>query len=167
MNRFHALADVVTDTRFDRSTNLARLQGWRGTDLTAAVNTKPLGHRLAPAICGVGALAVAVTGSTVLLLALLATAVVGVFAPNHPAESVYNFANTINTTGGGPVASRSRPTGQPSDSDAPPVRFSSEVRPSPWHSATPRSRRRCWYRSAHSQSSWPPPESACPRCCSR
>jgi hypothetical protein len=101
MNRFHELTDVVTDTRFDRSTNLARLQGWRGDDLTAAVNTKRFGHRLGPAICGVGALAVAATGSMVLLVAILATAIVGVFAPNHPAETVYNAI--ARRTGGQPL----------------------------------------------------------------
>ena len=90
MNRFHAMTELLTDARFDRRTNLARLQGWRGDDLTAAVDTNTLGHRLAPAICGVAALAVATTGSAVLLMAVLATAIAGALARNHPAEAAYN-----------------------------------------------------------------------------
>lgn len=88
--RVEELGHLLTDPRFDRNTNLARLQGWRGDDLAAATDTATFAHRVGPATCGVMALAVAVTGSTPLLLVTLATAVVGVFAKNHAAESVYN-----------------------------------------------------------------------------
>lgn len=67
----------------------ARLQGWRGDDLDAAVRAGRLG-RLAPAACGVATLAAAATSSVPLTLAVLATALVGIVAPNHPVETLAN-----------------------------------------------------------------------------
>ena len=88
--RVEELAQLLTDPDFDRNTNLARLQGWRGDELAAATDAATFAQRVGPATCGVMALAVAVTGFTPLLLVTLATAIVGVFANNHAAESVYN-----------------------------------------------------------------------------
>lgn len=86
-----ATTSLLTDARFDRPTNLARLQGWRGAELDAAVAICPHPHRIAPAACSVLALASAATGSIPLILATLATALAGVFARNHPFELAYNL----------------------------------------------------------------------------
>lgn len=89
-SRFGDLKTLLTDPRFEREANLLRLQGWRDDGLTAAVDTNRIAHRLAPAVCGGLSFAVIATGSTPLLLITLASAVVGVFAANHPIESLYN-----------------------------------------------------------------------------
>jgi hypothetical protein len=89
--RVRSLTDLLTDPRFDRASSLLRLQGWRDDDLEAATNTSPLAHRLAPAACGTLALAIAATGSTVLLVLTLATALAGATARNHPFETAYNM----------------------------------------------------------------------------
>jgi hypothetical protein len=99
--RGRSLIALLTDPRFDRGSNLLRLQGWRDDDLEAATNTSPFAHRLAPAACGTLALAVAATGSTVLLLLTLATALVGVTARNHPFETAYNMV--VSRRGGQPI----------------------------------------------------------------
>ncbi|MCP5029525.1 MAG: DUF4395 domain-containing protein [Actinomycetia bacterium] len=88
--RTDELSCVLDDPRFDRATRLLRLQGWRGDDLDAAVDAGPA-HRLAPTTCAAVALIGAGTGSVPLLLMAAATAVIGVFAPNHPIELVHNF----------------------------------------------------------------------------
>lgn len=80
---------ILGDERFDRPTRLLRLQGWRGDGLATAVAAGPA-HRLAPGFCAVGATGVAAIGSSVLALALGLTAVIGIFAPNHPVETAYN-----------------------------------------------------------------------------
>lgn len=88
--RFDDLKTLITDPRFARDENLLRLQGWRDEGLSEAVGTNRIAHRLAPAVCGGLSFAVIATGSTPLLLITLASAVVGVFAANHPAEWLYN-----------------------------------------------------------------------------
>ena len=85
-----SLKAVLTDPEHDRSTNLLRLQGWRGDDLEASVGAASIAHRLGPAACGILSLAAAVTGSMAIVLITLATALVGVFARNHPFETIYN-----------------------------------------------------------------------------
>lgn len=67
----------------------ARLQGWRGDDLLAVLRAGPMG-RLAPAFCGVATLVAVVTSSIPLVLVILATALVGMVAPNHPVETLAN-----------------------------------------------------------------------------
>ena len=83
------LTELLRDDRFDRSARLLRLQGWRGAELTCAIGAGQA-HRLAPGFCAVGAAAIAVTGSAWLAVALMSTAVVGIFARNHPVETLYN-----------------------------------------------------------------------------
>lgn len=83
------LKAVLGDDRFDRSTRLLRLQGWRGTELTCAIGAGQA-HRIAPGFCAIGAAAIAVTGSVWLAAALMSTAIVGIFARNHPVETLYN-----------------------------------------------------------------------------
>lgn len=80
---------LLTDPRYARDTNLARLQGWRGEDLAASVAAGRRAHRVGPAFCGLLSLAIALTGSPVLLATTLATALIGVRAPNHPVELGY------------------------------------------------------------------------------
>lgn len=80
---------LLRDDRFDRATRLMRLQGWRGSELACAVRAGHA-HRLAPGFCAVGSAVIAVTGSAWLAAALMATAVVGIFARNHPVETLYN-----------------------------------------------------------------------------
>ena len=89
VNGVQQLTTLLRDDRYAPSTRLLRLQGWRGTELREAVAAGQA-HRLAPAFCAVGAAAVAVTGSAWLAAVLAVTAVVGVFARNHPVETVYN-----------------------------------------------------------------------------
>lgn len=49
-----------------------------------------MAQRVAPAACAMGACAGGALQSPLVLTAFAATAVVGVFAPNHPFESIYN-----------------------------------------------------------------------------
>ena len=92
--RLDDLRQVTTDPDFDRRTNLLRLQGWRGQALAEASDAPWPVHRLGPAICGVLSFVVIATGSMALLLVTLASAIVGTFAANHPAESLYNAIAT-------------------------------------------------------------------------
>jgi len=84
------LKGLLTDERFDRSARLLRLQGWRGADLAKAAKSGAA-HRLAPGLCAVLGFAVAATASVPLALVAMASAVVGIFAPNHPIETGYNW----------------------------------------------------------------------------
>lgn len=88
-SRISALRALITDAHCDVPDRLIRLQGWRGDD---AAQARHVGAalRLAPAVCSVLAFTVAVTGSLPVVVAALASAVVGVFAANHPVETVYN-----------------------------------------------------------------------------
>ena len=88
--RLGELTAILSDRTVDRSARLLTLQGWRGVDLVAACAAGPSAHRLAPAACAAGSLAVGMTGSFALLAMVWSTAVVGVFALNHPIELGYN-----------------------------------------------------------------------------
>ena len=83
------LKAVLGDERFDCSTRLLRLQGWRGSELTCAIGAG-YAHRFAPGFCAIGAATIAFTGSGLLATAMMSTALVGIFARNHPVETVYN-----------------------------------------------------------------------------
>jgi len=83
------LDEILRDRESDHPTRLLRLQGWRGADLAEAVAAGNA-HRLAPGFCALGATLVALTGSSVLAGLLMATAINGIFARNHPVEWVYN-----------------------------------------------------------------------------
>lgn len=85
------VAALLRDPRFDRPTRLMRLQGWRGDSLDDALAAGSA-HRLAPGFCAAGASIVALSGSWSVSLVLALTAIVGVFARNHPVEAVYNAA---------------------------------------------------------------------------
>ncbi len=98
--RTSEVSGVLRDHRFDRSSRLIRLQGWRGRQIAEAA-AAGWAHRLAPGLCSVLALAGAVTGSVTLLVFTMATAVVGVFASNHPAEIAYNA--WARRSGGAPI----------------------------------------------------------------
>ena len=87
---YRQLRALLADDRFDRSARLLRLQGWRGTELTCAIGAGHA-HRLAPGFCAVGAATVAVAGWAWLAAVLALSALVGVFARNHPVEAVYNL----------------------------------------------------------------------------
>ena len=89
MSGIGQLKAVLSDERFDCSTRLLRLQGWRGTELTCAIGAGHA-HRLAPGFCAIGAAAIAFTGSAWLAVVLMSTALVGIFARNHPVETLYN-----------------------------------------------------------------------------
>lgn len=89
-DRVDEVRTLLRDERFDRPTNLARLQGWRGEDLDAAARANAWAHRVGPLTCSLLAALTAVTGSTVLLAITLASALIGAFASNHPAETAYN-----------------------------------------------------------------------------
>lgn len=85
----------------DRRSRLLALQGWRGEGLQRACSAAPA-DRLAPAFCMVGGLAVALTQSIALALALAATAVVGAVTGRHPVESLHQLV--VRWTGRGRVA---------------------------------------------------------------
>jgi hypothetical protein len=89
-SNFADLKSVLTDPEFDRQTRLLRLQGWRGDDLGAAVRAGSYAHRIAPGFCAALAWVVAFTGSLPIALVTLVSAIIGVFAANHPLESAYN-----------------------------------------------------------------------------
>jgi hypothetical protein len=72
-----------------RSVRLLRLQGWRSTELAAAIRAGNA-HRAAPAICAALAWVVVVTASVPIAIFALSTAIVGVVASNHPAELAFN-----------------------------------------------------------------------------
>lgn len=88
--KVHELTAVLLDPDRDRTTRLLRLQGWRGDELTAA-RESGLATHLGPAVCAVAALAGAITGSVPVIAVLWATALVGMVAANHPAETAYNW----------------------------------------------------------------------------
>ena len=85
----HDLRALLGDTSLTWTERRTRLQGWRGPDADRA-DAAPVAQRLAPAICAIGALAGAVTGSPLVLGTFAATAVAGAIAPNHLFESLYN-----------------------------------------------------------------------------
>ena len=84
------VTQVLIDPRFEVPIRLLRLQGWRGQDLDQACATG-MAVRLAPAVCGLGGFAVLVSGSVLSALVVAATALIGMFADNHPVEMLYNI----------------------------------------------------------------------------
>ena len=85
----HELTEILSDQESDHPTRLLRLQGWRDQELDQAVAAGNA-HRFAPGYCAIGATVVAITGSWILAAILMSTAVIGVFARNHPVEAIYN-----------------------------------------------------------------------------
>jgi hypothetical protein len=83
------LTTLLVDANLTWSQRRTRLQGWSGPDAIQA-DANPAAQRIASAVCAIGAAAGAWTGSAVLLGVLATTALVGVFAPNHPFEWLYN-----------------------------------------------------------------------------
>lgn len=83
------LTALLGDTSLTWTERRTRLQGWRGPEAHQA-DANPGAQRIAAAVCAVGALAGAATGSPPLLGVFAATALVGAFAPNHPFEWLYN-----------------------------------------------------------------------------
>jgi hypothetical protein len=100
-SNFTDLKSVLTDPEFDRQSRLLRLQGWRGSDLEAAVRAGSYAHRIAPGSCAALAWVVAFTGSLPIALVTLLSAIIGVFAANHPLESAYNVI--ARRRGGSPI----------------------------------------------------------------
>ena len=89
MNNYQDLEMILTDGNYERDMRLVRLQGFRGDNAEQAVGSS-FGGRLAPAICGGGAILGVLLGSPLLLGVLTLTAVLGVLAENHPVEMLYN-----------------------------------------------------------------------------
>ena len=83
------LTEMMTRDDLDWDARLTRLQGWRGSDAEAADDAK-WAQRLAALGCTTGALVGGVLQSPLILALFAATAVVGMFAPNHPFETIYN-----------------------------------------------------------------------------
>lgn len=90
MNNYQDLNSILTDSNFERDMRLVRLQGFRGDEAEQALRSG-FGGRLAPAVCGGGAVLGVVRASPVLLGILAASAVYGVLAANHPVEMAYNL----------------------------------------------------------------------------
>jgi hypothetical protein len=82
---------LLGDTSLTWTERRTRLQGWTGPDAVQA-DAVPAAQVIAAGMCAIGATAGAITGSPLLLTAFAATALVGVFAPNHPFEWLYNHA---------------------------------------------------------------------------
>ncbi len=92
MTNYQDLRSILTDSSFDRDMRLVRLQGFRGAEAEVALRSG-IGGRLAPGICGAGAILGVVFASPPLLGVLALSAVVGTFAANHPIEVAYNVVN--------------------------------------------------------------------------
>jgi hypothetical protein len=88
-SNYQDVNSILTDSEFDQDMRLVRLQGFRGADADQALRSS-VGGRLAPAVCGLGAVLGVLLESPLLLGALALTAVIGVLAANHPVESLYN-----------------------------------------------------------------------------
>ncbi len=89
MNHYQDLRSILTDDEFDRDMRLTRLQGFRGVEADRALRAG-IGGRLAPALCGIGAILGVLFASPLLLGLLALSAVIGTFAANHPIETAYN-----------------------------------------------------------------------------
>ena len=87
---FRELSEVLRDDGSSYDIRLLRMQGWRGAELDQAAAAGGA-LRLAPGFCAAGAVAVVLSGSSILALALMLTAVVGTGAKNHPIETIYNW----------------------------------------------------------------------------
>ena len=84
-----AVSAVLRDRSHDWADRRLRLQGWRGAEVRQA-RAAGLAVRLAPAVCSAAGFAAAWLDSAVIALVVLPTALIGVFADHHPAESLYN-----------------------------------------------------------------------------
>lgn len=80
---------ALTNPQFDWSTRLVRLAGWRGGEVRAA-SESGWRLRIAPAFCGVAAIALGLIGQPLWLGLLAATAAVGAVRGNHVVEQIYN-----------------------------------------------------------------------------
>lgn len=89
MNHYQDLRSILSDSDYDRDMRLTRLQGFRGAEADKALRAG-VGGRLAPVLCGVGAILGVVLASPPLLAILALSAVIGTFAANHPIETAYN-----------------------------------------------------------------------------
>lgn len=89
MSNYQDIKSILADSDFDRDMQLVRLQGFREAEAEQALRST-IGGRLAPAVCGGGAVLGVVITSPLLLGILAFTALIGVFAANHPVESAYN-----------------------------------------------------------------------------
>ena len=89
-SRVDDLRSIIAEPSRPLPERLLRLQGWRGAELAAAARAGAA-HRLAPTTCATLAWVVAVTGSLPVAVFTLMTAVVGVFAANHPVETAFNM----------------------------------------------------------------------------
>ena len=83
------VTSLLTDRSLSWAQRLTRLQGWRGADAECAA-AAPIAQRIGPAVCAVGAFLGAALGSPAVLAVFAGTALVGVVAPNHPVEVLYN-----------------------------------------------------------------------------
>ncbi len=98
MNHYRQLSSILTDDKFERNMRLVRLQGFRDDEAEQALRSG-FGGRLGPAVCGIGAIVGVLLASPLLLGALALMAIIGVLAPNHPVEVLYNLlARYRNTT---------------------------------------------------------------------
>ena len=89
MINYQDLNSILTDQSFERDMRLVRLQGFRGHEAEEALRSH-VGGRLAPALCGAGAILGVALASPLLLGALALSAGIGTIAANHPIENVYN-----------------------------------------------------------------------------
>jgi uncharacterized protein YqgC (DUF456 family) len=99
MNNYRQLSSILTDDKFERNMRLVRLQWFRDDEAEQALRSG-FGGRLGPAVCGIGAIVGVLLASLLLLGALVLMAIIGVLAPNHPVEVLYNLlAGYRNATG--------------------------------------------------------------------
>ncbi len=89
MSNVQDVRTILGDDRFDRDMRLTRLQGFRGDEADKALRAG-LGARIGPAVCGGGAILGVVLGSPWVLGFFGILAAIGAFAPNYPAETLYN-----------------------------------------------------------------------------
>jgi hypothetical protein len=89
VKNYQDVRSILTDASLDRDMRLVHLQGFRSDDAEQALRSG-IGSRLAPALCGAGAILGVATRSPLLLGGLALTAVAGVFAPSHAIEAAYN-----------------------------------------------------------------------------
>jgi len=87
--RTQELTSLLRDPTLTWTQRRTRLQGWRGHD-AACADGAVAAQRIGPAVCAVGAFTGAIAESPLVLALFAASALVGVFAPNHPFEAVYN-----------------------------------------------------------------------------
>jgi uncharacterized protein DUF4395 len=97
MSNIQDVRTILTDDRFDRDMRLTRLQGFRGNDADKALKAG-FGARIGPAVCGAGGILGVVLASPWVLGFFGVLAAIGAFAPNYPAETLYNVFARRNGT---------------------------------------------------------------------